>query len=822
MAREASLLVLPFCLLVAGTGCRTGDDSVAATTAAVTEDPLRCSFSSAGSGGPPSGRVRFTILDMKLNSDMEGDDDYVPFYDNRADVFGEVEINADGTPETFKVPEIEESDFPHWSEGNSFVSNPATLGVPVHFVIRLREDDSGTTGGDDVVDINPDPGRDDLEFQLDTCSMQLSGDINQSAQDTVEVVSGTGSNQGKLRFKVEMDDHRPLSPAGDVALVGFDLLQVVPNVDRLVANKPAVALVTVANNTPVPQPVSVQLRVFTPNSTVYTCVESMGDKLEVGEVRSKYIGASSTCTPVQMPAGSCSGYEGTAIASLILDPTAEIPDRGACWAINNTSGAQHWNVVTNRQPSLLWVRIGRLLDVGHLASTSQFKTIHDLGMPFIRGVYPASGFLDYVSNIEFIPPITGGVYDLLATLLTGFGVPADAVTPFAIVYELDAVAALVGVDRIMGVLPKAWFDNFLYGIWDRPTGLSLGQWHSRAVIFESESVASDGSSGPKPTLPAHELGHTYGLSLDPTIKDDWRCQIDGDLGVVACGTAGGFDEYNSSTHEAGVPTWGYWIPQGGPLGDWSGLTGEQCDSNCLMGRSPTEAHKNWGIAKHWIDSADYDQLNSKLTSCKARGAGVIYVSGIIADDDRAEIGWTFYQPDAEREVDFDTMRGEHQTAYRIEFVDRLGNTLSQSELPLSWTHPELKAELRATLFAGYASFPAGTAEIQLWNQTNDRLLAKRPVTATAPSLSALTLGVRTSGSQRFLDVSWTATDREGGTLKHFVMISPDGTQWWPVAHALASPSYSLDLVDVPSGRYTVRVLTTDGVNVRSQDGVISL
>ncbi|NVB78115.1 MAG: hypothetical protein HOV81_06945 [Kofleriaceae bacterium] len=768
--------------------------------------------------------MKLTILDMKLNSDMEGDDDYVPFYDNRADVFGEVEINADGTPETFKVPEISESDFPHWTEGNSFVSNPARVGDPVRFVIRLREDDWGATGSNDVVDINPDPGRDDLEFQLDTCSMELTGDITQSARDTVEVPSGTGSNQGKLRFKVEMADGRPLSPGGDVALVGFDLVQVLPNVDRLVADKPAVALVTVANNTPVPQPVSVRLRVFTPNATVYDCIESMGDKLDVGEVRSKYIGAltpTSNCLPVQMPAGSCSGYEGTAIATLILDPTAEIPDRTACWALNNTSGAQHWNVVTNRQPKLLWIRTGRLLDAGHLATTSQFNTIHDLGMPFIRGVYPTSGFTDLVSNIQFIPPIAGGVYDFLATLLTGFGVPADAATPFAIVYELDAVAALVGVDRIMGVLPKAWFDNFLYGIWDRPTGLSLGEWHSRAVIFESESKDSDGNTGPKPTLPGHELGHTYGLSLDPTIKDDWKCQIGGTLGVIACGIAGGFDEYNSSTHEAGVPTWGYWVPQG-TLGDWDGLAGEQCDSNCLMGGSPMNAHKDWGIAKRWIDTADYDQLNNKLTSCKGRGPGVIYVSGVIAEDDTAVLGWIFSQPDAEREVDFPTMRGEHETAYSITFVDRSGNNLSESELPLSWTHPEVTAKLRATLFAGYASFPAGTAEIQIWNRTNGKLLAKQTVTATAPSLSAPTLGVRISGGQRFLDVSWTASDREGGTLKHFVMISPDGAQWWPVAHGLTSPSYSLDLVDVPSGRYTVRVMTTDGVNVRSQDGSISL
>jgi hypothetical protein len=254
-----------------------------------------------------------------------------------------------------------------------------------------------------------------------------------------------------------------------------------------------------------------------------------------------------------------------------------------------------------------------------------------------------------------------------------------------------------------------------------------------------------------------------------------------------------------------------------------GLTGEQCDSHCMMAGSPVNAESNWPAAKQWVDSAGYDRLLDKLTTCKGRGSGVVYVSGIIAEDDSAKLGWTFYQPEAEREVDFPSEPGEHQTPYGILFVDAKGNTLSESELPLSWTHPELDAKLPATFFAGYARFPAGTAEIQIWNRTNKKLLVNPKLTAKPPVLERPSLKVQSRSEGRFLDVSWNVSDADGDTLRHFVMISPDrGGQWWPVAHALKKPSYSLDLADVPKASYTVRIMITDGVNVQAQDGSIEL
>jgi hypothetical protein len=61
-----------------------------------------------GEGGPPS-IVVVEIISINPNTDLEGDDDYVPFYDNHADIYGFVTIDG----ETFNLPDIADDDFPH-------------------------------------------------------------------------------------------------------------------------------------------------------------------------------------------------------------------------------------------------------------------------------------------------------------------------------------------------------------------------------------------------------------------------------------------------------------------------------------------------------------------------------------------------------------------------------------------------------------------------------------------------------------------------------------------------------------------------------------
>ena len=137
---------------------------------------------------------------------------------------------------------------------------------------------------------------------------------------------------------------------------------------------------------------------------------------------------------------------------------------------------------------------------------------------------------------------------------------------------------------------------------------------------------------------AHEVGHTFGLSADPTLKDSWVCDVDWPvLGHSGCGFAGGFDEYKSSMFPSGNPSNGFWIAQGNEPASIAGLLNqEQCNSFCFMGPSPSNSHLDWANKKKWIDAADYDHLVTKLQ--KQPDPEIIYVSGMIAWNDQMYLG----------------------------------------------------------------------------------------------------------------------------------------------------------------------------------------
>ena len=155
--------------------------AIAASPSAFAATPA-CSPASGGGAtpnGPPSGRVRVTIESMKLNQDM--DPSYI-FWTDHSDVFGKVTINADGTPESFSLPEINNNDAPSWyGDTGTFISRPAVLGQKVHISIHLEEDDWGATGYNDSIDVSPSTARDDLEIDFDTCALTVSGDVTQPA-----------------------------------------------------------------------------------------------------------------------------------------------------------------------------------------------------------------------------------------------------------------------------------------------------------------------------------------------------------------------------------------------------------------------------------------------------------------------------------------------------------------------------------------------------------------------------------------------------------------------------------------------------------------
>ena len=171
-----------------------------------------------GEGGPPS-VVIVEIIWIKPNTDLEGDDDFVPFYDNHADIYGFVTIAG----ETFNLPQIPETDFPHWEATGprKGVFEKAVSSSPVPIRIDIWEGDSGLTFDDDHVDICPVAGKRHLDFEFDLCALTLKGDINVPAQGLHQVSGGTHDEAAKIAFTVGLKNARPVSQNDPTGLTSF-------------------------------------------------------------------------------------------------------------------------------------------------------------------------------------------------------------------------------------------------------------------------------------------------------------------------------------------------------------------------------------------------------------------------------------------------------------------------------------------------------------------------------------------------------------------------------------------------------------------------
>ena len=97
------------------------------------------------------------------------------------------------------------------------------------------------------------------------------------------------------------------------------------------------------------------------------------------------------------------------------------------------------------------------------------------------------------SPLDIPPPPATAAGDFLLSVLSAFQLPFDALEPVIFLFELNGLAPLTLHDRLLGVLPnKDWFDRF--SGWGDVTGLSLGEFAPRAVIFEprgERAVRSD-------------------------------------------------------------------------------------------------------------------------------------------------------------------------------------------------------------------------------------------------------------------------------------------------------------------------------------------
>ena len=264
--------------------------------------------------GGPASVVVVEIVSIKPNTDLEGMTTSSRF----TTITLTSTASSRSTGRLSILPQIKESDSPVWEATGprKGVFEKAVSSSPVPISIDIFEGDSGLTGDDDHVDINPLSGKRRLDFAFDLCALTLTGDINEQSQGLHHVTGGSGDEAATIAFRVRLKDGRPVSQT-DLALVDLDLIQVVPRTSRLVARKGTVVLVLIANNHPVTINTTIRVRI---TGGSFVVEETFPMQIKAGEVQKRYLFADH---PIHFPGPRL-------LTPSLSSPRSSIPARRGC------------------------------------------------------------------------------------------------------------------------------------------------------------------------------------------------------------------------------------------------------------------------------------------------------------------------------------------------------------------------------------------------------------------------------------------------------------------------------------------------------------
>ena len=153
--------------------------------------------------------------------------------------------------------------------------------------------------------------------------------------------------------------------------------------------------------------------------------------------------------------------------------------------------------------------------------------------------------------------------------------------------------------------------------------------------------------------------------------------------------------------------------------------------------------------------------------------------------------------------------------YGFRFLDAGGRMISEVGLPVAWNHAEFKRPLPVTFFGVTLEFPRSAVRLEIWNRGTGTCLASMELERSVPDVYVEPPEPRGEA----MVLRWHAEDREKSALSYAVMISPDGTAWWPLAHGLTQTECVLDTASLPKGEYQVEVMALNSIRVGKSNHV---
>jgi hypothetical protein len=111
-------------------------------------------------------------------------------------------------------------------------------------------------------------------------------------------------------------------------------------------------------------------------------------------------------------------------------------------------------------------------------------------------------------------------------------------------------------------------------------------------------------------------------------------------------------------------------------------------------------------------------------------------------------------------------------------------------------------------------FVAGTRNVQIVRLSDDLIVAERAISASAPTISAVTV----VEEDDHINVGWTAGDSDGDTLHFDLYISHDaGATFRPLSLGVTGTTAAVALAQTGGGSVIVQVVASDGVQTASAE-----
>lgn len=721
------------------------------------------------SSGQPPTEYNITVYVQRVKQKDNLDPD--PFgwlgAPNRADFY--IKATIDGVE--LSGPKIDGADDAYFdytfSQSVDPFVDPTKPKLEYSIKIKVRESD---VKYDDPVDINPQSGKKDLELTFNALSYRFRGDASGTGGNVYKITGAGDKNRATIWFSIGTADGRPFSKE-DLATTKLDVVQVVFGASSLVTGKPAIVMIRLVNN--FDHSIETTLRLTVSGAASRTLDVKVDPPLAPWDVREMFLLVDDPLIP----------QTGRLQVRAEIDPDNEISGPGIDPDENNLI-SNEWKVKQTKNLRLLYMRFDldtALVGGGFTPTEGQLRNDAELNDAFINATYPMNSLTSVVSDdILYIP--TGGVGYMAG--------PAAGIIVYA------NLAPLLGYDRLVGVVHRNWFET-IPG-WGGVAGLSMDKWITTAVIV---------TEGRQTTV-AHEVGHTFGLSVDPRLGYKYE--------EIPLLTPNAWDEYTLSPGYDGNPSNGFWLPQGGepaviiPL-----LNQEQTDLPCFMGTSPLNPFQDWASRGRWIDNADYEHLLEALSL--EPDPEVVHVSGLIFRNDTAYLLPWYRLTEGIPDLALDPEGG-----YSFRFLSSGGEILAEAGfkpgfIPKDFNPiaPDINRTLDFLSFGFTVPFPAGTKRIQIINRQIEKVITERIVSENPPSINIVSpkAGETITAGQTYT-IKWNGSDTDDDPLSYTVAFSHDeGESWLPLGHMLNETTFTWNTTDLKEdSQYLIKVIATDGVN----------